>query len=384
MNHHVPSGWKRAAFDSVIRDVTGGNAKVPASDFLAQGMFPIVDQGQQFVAGYSDNASHLCKAELPVIVFGDHTRCFKYIDFPFCIGADGTKVLRPATGVDPRYLYYFLRQLNLPPAGYSRHFKYLRNSEVLIPPFTIQRQIAEVLDRVEQLRAKRRVALELLHAMTTAVFAELFGPLHQPAVSVGDRLDPHPRGWRWELLTDVARLATGHTPDRAKSEYWGGGIPWITLSDIRRLDGEVAHSTGESVTEEGIRNSSAVKLPAGTVCFSRTASVGFVTVMGREMATSQDFVNWVCGPRLSPTYVLHAFMQSRSRLRALSTGSTHKTIYFPTVERFRLLVPPRSLQDHFTRRVGLLDELKAAHLASGAELDTLFASLQHRAFRGEL
>jgi len=68
------------------------------------------------------------------------------------------------------------------------------------------------------------------------------------------------------------------------------------------------------------------------VCFSRTASVGFVTVMGREMCTSQDFVNWVCGDELDPIYVMCAFMRAREHLRSLASGSTHKTIYFPTVE----------------------------------------------------
>ena len=73
---------------------------------------------------------------------------------------------------------------------------------------------------------------------------------------------------------------------------------------IRALDGTVAQATSESVAEAGIENSSSVKLPEGTVCLSRTASVGFVTVMGREMCTSQDFVNWVCGDELEPLYLM--------------------------------------------------------------------------------
>lgn len=106
--------------------------------------------------------------------------------------------------------------------------------------------------------------------------------------------------------------------------------------------------------------------------------------MGREMATSQDFVNWVCGPRLDSTYLMHAFLRSRERLRFLSAGSTHKTIYFPTVEQFRALIPPFPLQREFAQRVGAMEKLKASHRASLAELDALFAVLQHRAFRGEL
>jgi len=276
-------------------------------------------------------------------------------------------------------------------SGRNRHgvkaglnFDDIRSLSIPCPPLPEQRRIAEVLDRAEALRAKRRAALAQLDTLTQAIFLDLFGDHRQTAVTVGAKLEDHPLGWRWELLTDVARLATGHTPDRKRSDYWNGDIPWITLSEIRRLDGAVAESTDEYVTQAGIDNSSAVKLPAGTVCFSRTASVGFVTVTGREMATSQDFVNWVCGPRLDPTYLMHALLRSRERIRSLSTGSTHKTIYFPTVEQFRVLVPPLPLQRDFARRVAAVEKLKAAQRASLVEMDALFASLQHRAFRGEL
>lgn len=142
--------------------------------------------------------------------------------------------------------------------------------------------------------------------------------------------------------------------------------------------------TQQSVTPLGIANSSAVLLPKGTVCLSRTASVGFSTVMGREMATSQDFVNWVCGPKLDSTYLMWALIMSRSRLLALSSGSTHRTIYMRVVEQFRVLLPPIGLQREFARRVARLDELKATMRATLADVDVLVTSLQHRAFRGDL
>lgn len=306
----------------------------------------------------------------------------------------GFAVFRPISRrVHSRYVFHYLRTKQFQRAkdalcsGATQKAITNENLACLmipLPPLDVQRRIVEVLDRAEELRTKRRAALAQLDALTAALFFDLFGHSPQPPVTVGDRLREHAEGWQWELLTDVADLATGHTPDRRRPDYWGGSIPWITLSEIRKLDGTIAHETAENVTEAGIKHSSAVKLPSGTVCFSRTASVGFVTVMGREMATSQDFVNWVCGPRLNPIYLMHALLRSRARLRALSTGSTHKTIYFPTVERFRILAPPLSLQEEFAHRVAAVEKLEAVHRASLAELDALFASLQYRAFRGEL
>jgi type I restriction enzyme S subunit len=164
----------------------------------------------------------------------------------------------------------------------------------------------------------------------------------------------------------------------------GGDIPWISLTDIRVLDGRIATATSEYVNEDGIANSSSVRLPKGTVCFSRTASVGFVTVMGREMATSQDFVNWVCGRELNPIFLMGALLQAREHLRSLASGSTHKTIYFPTVEQFATILPPLSLQEEFAKRVAEIRDLEAEQAASGRRLDDLFQSMLHRAFNGEL
>lgn len=307
---------------------------------------------------------------------------------------DGWLVLRSKSAeVDKDYFYYLLRSSDLY-AEFSRraagatvknlNIELVKGIQVPLPPLEEQRRIAEVLDRAETLRTGRRATLDLIDALPNAVFNDLFGGGRRTPIDIGDRSEAHPAGWRWELLTDVARLATGHTPDRKCPSYWDGNIPWITLTDIRRLDGSIAQDTEERITQAGIDNSAAVRLPAGTVCFSRTASVGFVTMMGRDMATSQDFVNWVCGPRVEPLYLMHALIRSRERLRALSTGSTHKTIYFPTVEQFRVLVPPLDLQREFGRRVEAVRRLKKTHRDSLVRFDELFASLQHGAFHGEL
>jgi type I restriction enzyme S subunit len=156
------------------------------------------------------------------------------------------------------------------------------------------------------------------------------------------------------------------------------------LTDIRSLDGTVATRTSQNVSELGIEHSSAVELPAGTVCFSRTASIGFVTSMGRPMATSQDFVNWVPGAKLDSRYLMWALIRSRPQLRAISSGSTHKTIYVRVVEHFRILMPPIELQRKFSRTVEAIDMLRARYRESLEQIDTLFSSIQARAFGGEL
>lgn len=113
------------SFSQVLEDVSGGNVKVPKSEYLSEGAFPVIDQGKTEICGYTNNPDTLFKsADLPVIVFGDHTRCLKFIDVPFAMGADGVKVLRPKSGHDAKFLFHALKNLRLADAGYDRHFKY--------------------------------------------------------------------------------------------------------------------------------------------------------------------------------------------------------------------------------------------------------------------
>lgn len=120
--------------------------KVLKSDFLEKGKFPIVDQSEKFIAGYSNNPGLLFKITKPVICFGDHTRAVKYIDFDFILGADGVKILEPKDGINPKYLYYFLSNIEIPSLGYSRHYKVLKDIRIPLPSIEIQ---AEIVNEIE-------------------------------------------------------------------------------------------------------------------------------------------------------------------------------------------------------------------------------------------
>lgn len=146
-------------------------------------------------------------------------------------------------------------------------------------------------------------------------------------------------------------------------------MSWISLTEIRAFDGQWVESTRIKTNEEGIANSAARILPSGTVCFSRTASVGFVTIMAKPMATSQDFANWVCGEDLDSEYLMYALICSRNKLRELATGATHKTIYMPTLEAFHLCAPAVNKQRQIAARLkAQLAEVDKARQAAEAQL----------------
>jgi type I restriction enzyme S subunit len=150
------------------------------------------------------------------------------------------------------------------------------------------------------------------------------------------------------------------------------------------LDGHWTEETRIKTNPAGIANSAARILPQGTVCFSRTASVGFVTIMAKPMSTSQDFANWVCGDELDPEFLMYALICSRDYLRTLASGATHKTIYMPTLEQFRICAPPRPEQERIVRRLkaqlACAEEARVAAAAQLAEIERLPARILAHAF----
>ncbi|QEG40437.1 EcoKI restriction-modification system protein HsdS [Roseimaritima ulvae] len=173
------------------------------------------------------------------------------------------------------------------------------------------------------------------------------------ALAVGKPKLDSPSGWKWVKLSDVARLESGHTPSRRKPEYWGGTVPWLGIKDAKIHHGELIAKTREYTNQLGLDNSSARLLPKGTVCLSRTASVGYVVVMDCPMATSQDFVNWICSDALDPQFLKYLLIAEKKAYSRFSSGAVHQTIYFPEVKAFHICLPPLPEQK---RIVAILDE----------------------------
>lgn len=194
------------------------------------------------------------------------------------------------------------------------------------------------------------------------------------ALAVGNPKTALPEGWAWSALVDVARMESGHTPSREHPEWWDGDVPWIGIADARDGHGRIISTTIQHTNSAGLANSAARLLPTGTVCISRTASVGYVVVMGCPMATSQDFVNWTPTPAVTSDWLRLVFCTDREVLRRFGKGSVHKTIYFPEWLSVHIAVPPLAEQ---TRIVAELDRL----LSVEDDADAILSSSLRRAQR---
>lgn len=122
----VPEGWSCSPVDSLLGKVQK-KKKVKKEEYLEAGLIPCIDQSQDFIGGYIDDEEAAITENLPIVVFGDHTRIVKFIDFPFAPGADGTQLLIPNDDEMPREFFYFMiSSINVANAFYARHFKFLK------------------------------------------------------------------------------------------------------------------------------------------------------------------------------------------------------------------------------------------------------------------
>jgi type I restriction enzyme, S subunit len=195
-------------------------------------------------------------------------------------------------------------------------------------------------------------------------------------------------GWAWSSLSSLARLESGHTPSRKHPEYWGGGIGWISIRDAKDHNGDTILETREQTNDLGISKSSARVLPKGTICLSRTASVGYVVKMGADMATSQDFVNWICGPDLDPDFLMLLLQAQGDEIKKFSSGAVHQTIYFPEVKAFHVCHPDIGVQRQIASSLKAVrdeaDKAEDAYREKLLDIAELRQSLLQAAFSGQL
>lgn len=149
-----------------------------------------------------------------------------------------------------------------------------------------------------------------------------------------------PKSWDDVLIDDVCERFTGHTPNKKVDEYWNGDIPWISLKDTNKLDNLYIEETVDYTTIEGINNSSAILLPKGTIVISRDATVGKIGIMKRSMATSQHFINYVCGRRINNLYLYYYLLSRKTDFQRIATGSTIVTIGMGYFKKLRIIEPP--------------------------------------------
>jgi type I restriction enzyme S subunit len=251
-----------------------------------------------------------------------------------------------------------------------------------IPPTLAEQQkIADCLSSVEELIAAQAREVEALKTHKKALMQQLFPREGET--------EPRPRfpqfqdagDWEEKKLDDLAKRGSGHTPNKRKSEYYNGGIKWVSLADSKRLDSGLISQTESEISHEGIMNSSAVLHPAGTVLLSRDAGVGKSAVMDSPMAVSQHFIVWTCDSnRLSNWFLYYVLQGLKPVFERVATGSTIKTIGLPFFKELTIVVPAPEEQHRIASILSNLDALITAETSKREALKTHKKGLMQQLF----
>lgn len=287
----TPEGWTAGIFKDFINKIPTTDKKVKECDYLEFGELPIIDQGQKFISGYCNDRNKAIACDKPVVLFGDHTRLVKFIDFAFVPGADGVKLFIPQADGDSRFFYYLSIYLSmlLPSKGYARHFQHIEKALVAFPDSTKQNKIAKKIDTlfseidsgVEELKkTKSNLELYKQSVLNAAIQGKLVpqDPNDEPASKLLERIraekealinagrlkkdkplppiDPTevpfelPKRWEWVRLGSVCTKITDgfhNTPKRTQE-----GFPYIFATHVkdRYIDFSNADKVGEKDHKE--------------------------------------------------------------------------------------------------------------------------------------
>lgn len=376
----LPSDWGSVLVPAALdeeRPIIRPSAKIAARDYRPSGRFPIIDQSQNAVAGWTDDEQAVLQTPRPVVVFGDHSRTFKYVDAPFAAGADGTLILNPSADFEPKFLYFACLNLEIPSRGYNRHYTLLKEISVPKPPLAEQLKIASVLGKAQAAVEVEGELIRVTRELKQAALRQLFtrGLRGEPQKQTD--LGPTPESWAVVPLSVIASFASGGTPSKSEPDNWGGAIPWVSPKDMKRprLADAIDH-----ITEKGLAAGSRL-VPAGAILvvirgmiLMRDVPVALTMV---PVAFNQDMKAILPGPRVRPEFLLYAFEAFRPQLFSRVGTSAHgtRTLASSALENFEIPLPAEPEQREIAAHLAAIDAKLAHHEARRALLRELFRTL---------
>ena len=352
-------GWEIKSFEDCIVKVKN-TTKVPSNDYLEQGLYPIVSQEEGLISGYWNNKNDVFEISVPVVIFGDHTRVLKYVDFDFVLGADGVKILQPIECINAKFLKYYLESCKIPSLGYSRHYKLLKEIKVPIPPLAEQEKIVAELDCLFGIIEKKKQQLKEYDALAQSIFYEMFG----------NPID-NEKGWETNSLGEIANISSGGTPSRKKTEYFTGNINWYSAGELNNL---YLPDSIEKITEEAINNSAAKVFKANSLMVGMYDTAAFkLGILRKDSASNQACANIDLH---SDNVVWMYYLLSLMKEEALKHrhGIRQKNLNVGFIKSFVVPLPPIALQQEFASKIEAIEKQKELIKQSITETETLFNS----------
>jgi len=365
----IPEEWEVVKFDSCIIKQNIKVEKIKKQEYKIYGRYPVIDQGQDLIAGYWDNEKDVYKKNLPVIIFGDHTRIIKYIDFPFVTGADGTKILVPNTSVAfPRFFYYSLLNLKIPSRGYNRHYSLLRESKIPLPPLDEQQKIAAVLSALQEAKEKTQEVIDATKALKQSMMKHLFtyGPVSlKEAENVPlkeTEIGPMPEDWEVVKLGEIFSI------------FAGGDVSKINYSPIK-IDKYIYPIYSNSKENNGLYGfSDTYNAQENSITITARGNLGYA------IPRYEKFNAIIRLLVLTPKNTLNIKFISEyinSEIIINLEGSSIPQLTVPKISMYMVPLPPLPVQQKIASILSAIDEKIEAEENKKKALEELFKSLLH-------
>ncbi|HRH16774.1 MAG TPA: restriction endonuclease subunit S [Aquabacterium sp.] len=367
--------WKSLPFEQCVEPVAY-TTKVQRKDFLADGAYPIVSQEDAFINGFWDNEPDVFRVERPIVVFGDHTRTLKYIDFDFVLGADGVKILKPKLFLHPRFFFYQLHTAKLNSLGYARHYRLLKEHQVAFPAYAEQQRIVAILDEAFEAIATAKANVEKSLQQIGELFEYAMHLLvEQPGVPIAHLpmadvceirsklVDPREEPYLDQLHVGAANIVskTGELVDvlTARQEQ-------LISGKFEFDDSMVLYSKIRPYLMKVVRPD-----------FSGLCSADIYPLMPKPGVISRDFLYYTL---LSSAFTDYAIKGS-ARAGMPKVNRDHLFAY-------QMSLPPVEVQGQITRKLDALadnvESMQGIYARKLAALDELKKSLLHQAFSGQV
>ncbi len=396
----LPQGWVEIEFKKIIKSIPLTGKKLKQKEYQNKGKLPVIDQGQNFIGGYTDKSELKIDCNLPVIVFGDHTKIIKFVEQDFVAGADGVKVLESIPPLNPKLVYYFIKAIPLPNKGYARHYQYLNNSTIRIPPLNEQERIVNKIEEslslfnfTNEILTKTKLQLKqykfslLIHALSGKLTTNWRHKHHQKTESNTEN-NKLPSEWKICKINDICTLVGGGTPTRNKPQYFTGNTVWLTPTEISSDKIATVSKSRESITEEGLKTSSAKIVPKDSVLLTSRATIGRVAIAGKELTTNQGFASFICKPDLLNYYLAYWLWTHKELIIKNAKGTTFKEISKTTLKELEIPLPSLDEQKEIVsiilNGISLIEKNESIIEQLLEQIRVLDTSIFKQAFEGKL
>ena len=371
----MKQGWEYKKFETCINK-TPKPKQVKTEDYNSGTKYPIVSQEDKLISGYYDDESYVFHIDSPVVIFGDHTRVLKYVDFDFVVGADGVKIISPKQDLNAKFLLYYLQWYKIPNLRYSRHYKLLKELNIPLPPKSTQLAIVSELDKINELIRLKKEQLKDLDKLAQSIFYEMFG-------------DPveNNREWTIQHLGDLCdKISNGYNAKLEEDTYKSEGIMYFRCQNVWRNHFDysdlvyIDENTNQKMKSSSLKHNDFLITKIGRIN-TENSSLGRVSLYEGEDDKANLSGN-LCFARLKQGAAVHKFIlyilisnQFRNYIRRTTVGGIDKrALNVRQISSFPIISPPLPLQHLFAHRVEQIEHQKSEVQKAITDLETLLAS----------